>query len=127
MVRRSSCIICVVAVVFWAGIASLWAEANDEAKARLNSVRQEIETLKRNYDGDIQKIKNEADANIDVIKKEFHAKRDKYLDESNAKQKEVTNAYKSKVKPLLAEEKQLIEVVHPGSMNFAKQRYSTSK
>lgn len=66
---KSSCILCVVVVVSWAGIASLWAEPNDDAKARLDSVRQEIGTLKRNYEGDIQKIKSETDANIDVIKK----------------------------------------------------------
>lgn len=127
MLKRTSCILCVVVVVSWAGIASLWAGPNDDAKARLNSVRQEIGALKRNYEGDIQKIKSEANANIDVIKKEFHAKRDKYVNESNGRQKEVTNAYKSKIKPLLAEEKQLIEVVHPGSMNFAKPKDDTRK
>ena len=106
------------------GASSLLAQGSaGDPKARLNEVRNQKALANTEYQNALSKVNMDAEEKVDVVKKEFHAKRDVILKERADKQKELAAAYKAKIAPMNAEEKELIARVGPAEGgNFAKQK-----
>jgi len=106
------------------GASSLLAQGSaGDPKARLNEVRNQKALANTEYQNALSKVNMDAEEKVDVVKKEFHAKRDVILKERADKQKELAAAYKAKIAPMNAEEKELIARAGPAEGgNFAKQK-----
>jgi mannitol-specific phosphotransferase system IIBC component len=121
MVKRLLAVVVLAIVSFSASIMFCEEKNQDELIAKLNDVRVKKAAITSEYKKGLEEVEKQADAKLTKIRAEFHAARDECLKDKNDKSNRLHNEYESKIKPVLEEEKGLIEVVGAKvGMNFAK-------
>jgi len=99
---------------------ALAEQVTEDARTKLNSLRREIEQVEYDHEQEVQKANKECEDKVEAARKEFHASRNKYMQERNDTLTGLNQVYKDKMKPMEAEEKDLLQQVTPASSNFAK-------
>ena len=120
---RKCILVAVVFMFVFCNVAAFAQTASDEADAKLRDIINKKTQVINLYDVNTQNVKKAADEKIEGFRKQFHKDRDACLAERNAKLEELKREYDEEIRPLVAEEKQLIESMGGGAaMNFAKKK-----
>ena len=94
-----------------------------DGKTRLMELREKESLLIIGHDSDLHELNKATDEKLGKIKADFRVAREACLKEKRIKERELREAYETKLKPILREEKDLIKTLGPAEgSNFAQTR-----
>ena len=117
MMKRSSWLTFLAVLLF--AFPLFAEETSSDKELKLEGLRQKEQEITRDYKNESNKINNIGDEELVAIKKDFHKKRNESIGRTETKLQELEASYKEKIRPVLDEEKQLLESMGQ-TMNFAK-------
>lgn len=123
MTRRYAAAFVVLAFSCLVLSSALAQTAVEDARAKLRGLIIKKSQMKNNYEQETQKINRANDDRIVELKKQFHATRDGYITQTKEKLDQLKKNHQDEMRPVLDEERQLMEVVSPyEGPNFAKSK-----